>query len=186
MRTLLRQIKRELKTAKHCAVYAEELSGVWPDGIQREPKVARFAEDHGFRLRFIVMAYAPFSIKSLASARKSNLFDAFNHWAKATKVGRAPTCRDTPPRWCITCARCCLAARAASNAPQSVVTKLVDDYRSEEADAISGSMRASGFTMSSASLFSSSFASDSSSKVCWRSSADLSCPSSCAKVRTLP
>ena len=52
MRTLLRQIKRELKTAKHCAVYAEELTRVWPDGNQREPKVARFAEDHGFRLRF--------------------------------------------------------------------------------------------------------------------------------------
>ena len=52
MRILLRQIKRELKTAKHCAVYEEELSRVWPDRNQREPKVARFAEDHGFRLRF--------------------------------------------------------------------------------------------------------------------------------------
>ncbi len=45
MRTLLRQIRRELKGAKHCAVYEEELSRVWPDGNQREPKVARFAED---------------------------------------------------------------------------------------------------------------------------------------------
>ena len=53
MRKLLRQIKRELKTAKHCAIYKEELSRVWPDdGNQREPKIARFAEDHGFRLRF--------------------------------------------------------------------------------------------------------------------------------------
>ena len=53
MRKLLRQINRELKTAKHCAVYVEELTRVWPDnGNQREPKVARFAEDHGFRLRF--------------------------------------------------------------------------------------------------------------------------------------
>jgi len=52
MRTLLRQIKRELKTAKHCAVYEEELSRVWPDGNQREPKVARLRRDHGFRLRF--------------------------------------------------------------------------------------------------------------------------------------
>jgi hypothetical protein len=50
---LLRQIKRELKTAKHCAIYVEELSRVWPDdGKQREPKVARFGEDHSFRLRF--------------------------------------------------------------------------------------------------------------------------------------
>ena len=44
--------KLELKPAKHCAVYEEELSRVWLDGNQREPKVARFAEDNGFRLRF--------------------------------------------------------------------------------------------------------------------------------------
>jgi hypothetical protein len=38
MRKLLRQIKRELKTAKHYAIYEEEL---WPnDGNQREPKIA--------------------------------------------------------------------------------------------------------------------------------------------------
>jgi hypothetical protein len=53
MQKLLRQIKRELKTAKHCAVYEEELSRIWPkDGHLREPKIARFAEDNGFRLRF--------------------------------------------------------------------------------------------------------------------------------------
>jgi hypothetical protein len=49
MRKLVRQIKSELKTAKHCAVYEEELHRVWPDdGSQRELKVAQFAEDHGF------------------------------------------------------------------------------------------------------------------------------------------
>lgn len=53
MRKLLQQIKRELRTAKHCAVYEEELSRVWPnDGNPREQKIARFAEDNGFRLRF--------------------------------------------------------------------------------------------------------------------------------------
>ena len=53
MRKLLQQIKRELKTAKHCAVYEEELSRVWPsDGSQRESRVARFARTNGFRLRF--------------------------------------------------------------------------------------------------------------------------------------
>ena len=53
MRKLLRQIKRELKTAKHCAIYEEEPNRVWPnDGNQRERKIARFAEDNGFRLRF--------------------------------------------------------------------------------------------------------------------------------------
>jgi hypothetical protein len=53
MLRLLQQIQSELKTAKHCAIYEEELSRVWPaDGHQREPKIARFAEDHGLRLRF--------------------------------------------------------------------------------------------------------------------------------------
>ena len=53
MRKLLRQIERELKTAKHFAIYEDELSRIWPhDGNQREPKLARFAEQHGFRLRF--------------------------------------------------------------------------------------------------------------------------------------
>jgi hypothetical protein len=53
MRRLLRQINRELKTAKHCAIYQEELKRVWPDKWdRREARMARFAEDHGFRLRF--------------------------------------------------------------------------------------------------------------------------------------
>ena len=52
MRQLLRQIKRELKKANHCAVYEEELTRLWPDGNQREPEVARFAEENGLRLRF--------------------------------------------------------------------------------------------------------------------------------------
>ncbi|HEX5490092.1 MAG TPA: hypothetical protein VFX07_02430 [Candidatus Udaeobacter sp.] len=53
MRQLLQQIKRELKRAKHCGIYEEDLSRVWPDDPdQREPKISRFAKDHGFRLRF--------------------------------------------------------------------------------------------------------------------------------------
>jgi hypothetical protein len=53
MRKLLRQITGELKKAKHCAIYEEERSPVWSqDGNQREPKIARFAENNGFRLRF--------------------------------------------------------------------------------------------------------------------------------------
>jgi len=52
MRKLLSHIKRELKTAKHCAVYEEELSRVWPEGNQRESKVTQFARDNGLRLRF--------------------------------------------------------------------------------------------------------------------------------------
>jgi len=53
MRKLLRQIKRELKTAKHCAIYEDELRRVWPDEAKRrETIIAKFAADHGFRLRF--------------------------------------------------------------------------------------------------------------------------------------
>ena len=53
MRELVRQIKRELKTAKHCAIYEQELSRVWPDeGKQREGQIAQSAQDHGFRLQF--------------------------------------------------------------------------------------------------------------------------------------
>jgi hypothetical protein len=44
--------KPELKTAKHCAVSQEELSRLWPGGNHRETKIARFAEDNGFRLSF--------------------------------------------------------------------------------------------------------------------------------------
>jgi hypothetical protein len=41
MRKLLPQIRRELKTAKHCAICEEELNRVWPnDGNQRERKIA--------------------------------------------------------------------------------------------------------------------------------------------------
>jgi hypothetical protein len=53
MRRLIRQISRELKTAKHCAVYEEELSRVWPNNRkEREVLIAQFAKDNGFRLRF--------------------------------------------------------------------------------------------------------------------------------------
>jgi hypothetical protein len=39
--------------SKARAIYEEELNRVWPnDGNQRERKIARFAEDNGFRLRF--------------------------------------------------------------------------------------------------------------------------------------
>jgi len=53
MMKLMRQIKPELKRAKHCAIYEEELSRFWPDdGKRREPLIAQFAQDNGFRLRF--------------------------------------------------------------------------------------------------------------------------------------
>jgi hypothetical protein len=53
MRKLISQIKRELKTEKHCAIYEEELTRVWPgNGQQREGLIVKFAREHGLRLRF--------------------------------------------------------------------------------------------------------------------------------------
>jgi hypothetical protein len=87
MRKLRRQIKRELKAAKHCAIYEEELSRVWPDdGHQREKQIVQFAEDHGFRRDFIVAVYAPFSIKSLARAARGNLSARVNHTGFGAKI----------------------------------------------------------------------------------------------------
>jgi hypothetical protein len=90
MRKLLRQIKRELKTAKHCAIYEEEFVRVWSDdGNQREPKSRDLLRTTTFACRFIVTVCAPFSIKRLASAAKSKLQHAFNHSVKHAPVGRA-------------------------------------------------------------------------------------------------
>jgi len=53
MKILASRISKELKKAKHCAVYEPELTRVWPDrGKMREAKVASFAKQHGLRLRF--------------------------------------------------------------------------------------------------------------------------------------
>jgi len=53
MQRLVQHIKQELRTAKHCAVYNEELHRVWPQhGNRRETEIARFASDHGWRLRY--------------------------------------------------------------------------------------------------------------------------------------
>ncbi len=53
MQRLMTYIKQELQTAKHCAVYKEELLRVWPhNGKRREEDVARFASSNGWRLRY--------------------------------------------------------------------------------------------------------------------------------------
>ena len=53
MRILAGRISKELKAAKHCAVYEAELMGVWPhNGVRREAKIAAFAKRHGWRLRY--------------------------------------------------------------------------------------------------------------------------------------
>jgi hypothetical protein len=53
MKMLATRIAKELKKARHCAVYEPELTRVWPtNGKAREAKVAVFAEQNGWRLRF--------------------------------------------------------------------------------------------------------------------------------------
>ena len=58
MKTLAALIERELQAGKwkHYAVYEAELIRVWPlNEIEREAKIAQFAKDYGFRLRFYEM-----------------------------------------------------------------------------------------------------------------------------------
>jgi hypothetical protein len=53
MQILASQIAKELEKANHCAVYEPDLTRVWPkNGKTREAKVALFAQQNGWRLRF--------------------------------------------------------------------------------------------------------------------------------------
>src|SRR5689334_3032897 len=53
MKILRKQIIKELQTAKHCAIYEDELNRVWPRPTPgRERKIRKFAEENGWRLRF--------------------------------------------------------------------------------------------------------------------------------------
>src|ERR1044072_6273436 len=47
MKVLASVISKELKNAKHCAVYEPELTRVWPDPDKREMQIASFAKKHG-------------------------------------------------------------------------------------------------------------------------------------------
>jgi hypothetical protein len=53
MRRLVHRIKKELQRAKHCAVYDDELNRVWSfNGKRWESEIARFAQNHEWRLRY--------------------------------------------------------------------------------------------------------------------------------------
>jgi hypothetical protein len=55
MKTLASKIERELQSRewKHCAIYEPELQRIWPlNEKDREKKIAQFAKQYGFRLRF--------------------------------------------------------------------------------------------------------------------------------------
>jgi len=58
MKALAGLIERKLQSGKwsRYAVYEHELMRVWPlDEPEREAKIAKFAKEHGFRLRFYRM-----------------------------------------------------------------------------------------------------------------------------------
>jgi hypothetical protein len=53
MEVLASRIIEELKSADHCAIYEADLTRFWPlSAKDREAKIAKFARDHGLRLRF--------------------------------------------------------------------------------------------------------------------------------------
>jgi hypothetical protein len=55
MKTLAASIERELRGGRwsHYAIYENDLMRVWPlNEPYREAKIAKFAEEHGYRLRF--------------------------------------------------------------------------------------------------------------------------------------
>jgi len=61
MRKLLRQIERELKKAKHCAIYGAELNRVWPDdGISANLKSRDLRKTTGFACGSIVTVMRDF------------------------------------------------------------------------------------------------------------------------------
>ena len=52
MKILAMRIAKELKSAKHCALYEPELTRVWPNAAKRQTQIASFAKKHGWRLRY--------------------------------------------------------------------------------------------------------------------------------------
>jgi hypothetical protein len=54
METLARQIERKMHGEwRHCAIYERDLERLWPlNEKDREAKIAQFATQYGFRLRF--------------------------------------------------------------------------------------------------------------------------------------
>jgi hypothetical protein len=54
METLAKQIEERMHGVwKHCMIYDTELERIWPINEEnREEKIAQFAKQYGFRLRF--------------------------------------------------------------------------------------------------------------------------------------
>jgi hypothetical protein len=75
VRRLALQIEHELQDRgqPHCAIYEDDLQRVWPlDQKNREAKIAQFAKEYGFRLRFYKKGLcAIFDIWPRAVSRKA-------------------------------------------------------------------------------------------------------------------
>jgi hypothetical protein len=54
VKTLARQIERQMRGEwRQCVVYENDLKRLWPQNVKdREEKIAQFAKQYGFRLRF--------------------------------------------------------------------------------------------------------------------------------------
>jgi hypothetical protein len=73
-----------LPSAKHCTIYEEKLSRVWPDdGNQRQAQIAQFTENHGFRLRFYRDGLCAIFVKEPRRQRGITFQYAFNHTGRA-------------------------------------------------------------------------------------------------------
>jgi hypothetical protein len=48
-----RKLERQVGILGHCAIYEDQLKRLWPlNEKDREAKIAQFAKEYGFRLRF--------------------------------------------------------------------------------------------------------------------------------------
>jgi hypothetical protein len=76
MEMLARRIERDLQVGewKQCAVYEDELKRVWPlNEKERETKIAQFAKQYGFRLKFYRKGMCAIFDKWPRSTRRSAL-----------------------------------------------------------------------------------------------------------------
>jgi hypothetical protein len=74
MRTLATRIRRELKRQTtrtgHCAIYEEDLQRSWPlTQENREAEIAKFAKEHGFKLRFYKHGLCAILVKDYSTGR---------------------------------------------------------------------------------------------------------------------
>jgi len=96
MKILASRIAKQLKKAKHCALYEPDLSRVWPDdGRQREPQMASFAKTHGWRLRYYKDRFCAIFDKDPVSLKRQQA-----QFKNAVSFCSARTTKRVPSRRC--------------------------------------------------------------------------------------